>query len=399
MKRIFACLLCLCLSLTLAPAEENVTDEVEELRAKYEEKVVYTAVQTLCRVGTDELNKWATDRAVKHPSQAWDDITKFDGGWFSAVSHSEYLDWRSENWVKTSDTTFECDVYCTNRIVFSIEHTRVDFPCGYHLCFEQTDTRKDIWLVTDFHNLPVEYDRQVAEKFSQIDEDIKIYPVTGKYYRGYMMVIDDPSRVFVGTTNEFNKRIGGWRVDQLYDKYDAVAVINGGAFEDGGGGSNGAIPAGYMVSQGQVKSYNNYNNPGCNVIMGFDNDNKLHVGRFSNEELNKMQLRDAIAFNFVLISNGEKTSVSDKNIIYSARSAIGQDKEGRVLLLICEGRQPGSFGASFRDLQDVMLEYGAVNAGNLDGGHSSALYMNGESVYSAYPLAISRRMPGAFIVK
>ena len=399
MRKLLTMLLCLCVSIGFGTLSENTNDEGLALRDKYEERIAFQAVQTLCRVGSDELNKWGTDRAIKRPSEAWDIVTKFDSGWFSSVCSSTYIDWRSENWLKTSDKSFECDVYCTNRIVFAIENKTVDFPCGYHLCFELTDERKDTWLLSSFCNMPVEHDEQIASKFSAIDDGITIKTVTGKSFRGYMMIIDDPSRVFVGTTNEFNRKMGGWRVDQLYEKYDARAVINGGAFEDSGGGGNGAIPAGYMVSQGEIKSYNAYNNAGCNVVMGFDSDNVLHVGKYTNDELAKLKLRDAIAFNMVLVTDGKKTQISDKQMICSARSAIGQDANGRVLLLVIEGRQPGSFGASFSDLQDVMLEYGAVNAGNLDGGHSSAMYMGGESIYSAYPLAVSRRMPGAFIVK
>ena len=394
MKRVLALFFCLCLMCLPTPAEET-----ESLEALYADKVVYPAVQALCRVGTDDLNKWGTDRVVKHSSAAYEIITRYDAGWFSSVRSSTYLDWRSENWQRTGEKTFECDAFCVNRITFSLEAVTVDFAVGYHLVFEQTDARKDTWLLTDFYNLPVESDALRAVKFSSIDEGIHVYPVAGHSFRGFMMVIDDPSRVFVGTTNEFNRKLGGWRVDQLYQKYDALAVINGGAFEDGGGGGNGAVPAGYVVSQGEVKSYNSYNNPGCNVIMGFDGDNVLHVGKFTNDQLNAMKLRDAIAFNCALVTDGEKVAISDKYYTYSARSAIGQDAEGRVLLFVAEGRQPGSFGASFFDLQDVMLEYGAVNAGNLDGGHSSAMYMKGESVYSAYPLAVSRRMPAAFIVK
>ncbi len=398
MKKLLCAALCLCLvfAIVSAPAEP---DEAQSLKQKYEKDVAYNAVQTLCRVGCDDLNRWGTDRVVKRSSPAWEIITRFDGGWFSTVRSSSYLDWRSENWKKTGDKTFECDVYCVNRIVFAIENTTVDFPCGYHLCFEQTDARKDTWLLYDFDNLPVEQRSARAEYFTSLDEGIRVEAVAGKSFRGFMMVIDDPARVFVGTTNEFNSHMGGWRVDQLAKKYDALAVINGGAFEDAGGGGNGAIPSGYVVSQGTQKSYNAYNNAGCNVVMGFDAENKLHVGKYTNDELARMQLRDAIAFNMILIADGKKSGISEKNMSYSARSAIGQDADGRVLLLVVEGRQPGSFGASFTDLQDVMLSYGAVNAGNLDGGHSSAMYMHSESVYSAYPLAVSRRMPAAFIVK
>jgi hypothetical protein len=53
----------------------------------------------------------------------------------------------------------------------------------------------------------------------------------------------------------------------------------------------------------------------------------------------------------------------------------------------------------FADVIEVMLEYGAVNAYNLDGGSSTVLYYNGEYVNSASPLTGSRLIPTAFIVK
>ena len=41
-----------------------------------------------------------------------------------------------------------------------------------------------------------------------------------------------------------------------------------------------------------------------------------------------------------------------------------------------------SLGASYSDVIELMLEYGAVNAANLDGGSSSLMYYNGEYINS-----------------
>ena len=129
----------ICLLSAFCPAEES--SDSAALKEKYEQSAAFFAAQTLCRVGSDELSMWACDVAVKRPSDAWSLITKFDGGWFSSVRSSSFLDMRSENWHKTDDTHFDCDVYGTNRIVFSIENKTVDFPFGFHLCFEQADAR------------------------------------------------------------------------------------------------------------------------------------------------------------------------------------------------------------------------------------------------------------------
>ena len=130
MKKIF-CLLLVFLFAFSCLAEG--TDDMAAFIAKYEQSVAFNAAKTLARVGTDDLGIWSTDRVVKKSSDAWDRITHFDAGWFSSVSDRTYSDYRSENWVKTSDTTFECDVYMNNTIRFSLGVKPVTFPCAYHL--------------------------------------------------------------------------------------------------------------------------------------------------------------------------------------------------------------------------------------------------------------------------
>ncbi|MBO4297669.1 MAG: phosphodiester glycosidase family protein, partial [Clostridia bacterium] len=79
--------------------------------------------------------------------------------------------------------------------------------------------------------------------------------------------------------------------------------------------------------------------------------------------------------------------------------AIGQRADGAVLLLVIDGRQVNSLGAGMSDLISVMLEYGAVNAANLDGGSSSRLYYNGEFINDGVAVTGSRRLATTFIVK
>ena len=391
MKKFLCLLLTLLLTLTCFAQE----DDMAAFIAKYEESVAFNAAKTLARVGTDDLGIWATDRAVKHGSEAYSVITHFDAGWFSSVRDRYYSDFRSENWVKTGEKTFECDVYLTNTIQFSLKAEPVVFPCAYHMCFEQTDARKDIWLMTSFRNLPVQTEVDKAARITAENPGITVEEVTGNSFRGYMLILDDPSRLFVGTIDTFTHKGEGMRIDKLVSKYNALGAINGGGFEDSG---IGGWPTGYVVSQGVVKSANSYNNPACNIVMGFTEEGKLVVGRYKDAELEAMHIRDALAFNMALIIDGKKTDTGARQT-YSARTAIGQDADGRVLMLVAQGRQPDSLGASFADLQDIMLSYGAVNAGNLDGGNSTAMYLGGEVVYSGYPLDTSRRMPGTFLIK
>ena len=81
-------------------------------------------------------------------------------------------------------------------------------------------------------------------------------------------------------------------------------------------------------------------------------------------------------------------------------TAIGQREDGAVLMLCIDGRQLRSIGASFADIRDVMLDFGAVNACSLDGGSSTVMYYNGE--YLNWPSSASgtsRYLPNAFLIR
>ncbi|XP_060601860.1 N-acetylglucosamine-1-phosphodiester alpha-N-acetylglucosaminidase-like [Ruditapes philippinarum] len=61
--------------------------------------------------------------------------------------------------------------------------------------------------------------------------------------------------------------------------------------------------------------------------------------------------------------------------VISARTLVGHDKQGRVMIMQVEGKT-GVAGASLYDAAGLMKDLGAVNAINLDGGGSSTLVMN-----------------------
>ena len=60
------------------------------------------------------------------------------------------------------------------------------------------------------------------------------------------------------------------------------------------------------------------------------------------------------------------------------RTAAGLTADGRLLLVVVDGRQPGwSAGMSLRQLATLMQGLGAVSAVNLDGGGSSTMVVSG----------------------
>ena len=232
---------------------------------------------------------------------------------------------------------------------------------------------------------------------NKAEKDIEIIPIIGATYKGYMMIVQDPSRVSVGVCHyPFAEEKKGLRVEQIIEKYGAVGGINGGGFADGGGQGNGGTPLGIVFSEGKMLSRANIS---YKTVVGFDNNHILHVGEFSNEKAKEIGLRDAVAFGPALVVNGQPSVVSGKGSGLNPRSAIGQRADGSVLMLSIDGRQANSLGASYEDLIDIMIEYGAVNACNLDGGSSTAMFYNGEQINDGLGITSGRALPTAWIVK
>ena len=90
---------------------------------------------------------------------------------------------------------------------------------------------------------------------------------------------------------------------------------------------------------------------------------------------------EAVGAGPVLIRGG-RAVVTDREERFGAtsipgrrhpRSAVGIDRDGRVWLVVVDGRQDASRGATLGELALLMRSLGAVDALNLDGGGSSAL--------------------------
>lgn len=63
------------------------------------------------------------------------------------------------------------------------------------------------------------------------------------------------------------------------------------------------------------------------------------------------------------------------------RTAVGVTKEGKLLFVVIDGRQPGfSIGATLWETARLMIEFGAVDALNLDGGGSSTMVVQSKVV-------------------
>ncbi len=284
---------------------------------------------------------------------------------------------------ETSAIGFLADMFLTPEEIAQIEAGReiIEYP--------KTDTS----LVT----IEAAEPGTKADEWGLADEDgdgIVIDEVKGEGYSGYMMVVYDPSRVILGCVPE---ALGshGYTVEGFVKYFDAVAGINGGGFADENGQGNGSTPDKAVVYDGQMY----YGGAGTGSgFVGLDYDHKLHVGLIGDKAVREANIQYGCSFGPVLVSNGVGTDPDKLESGINPRTAIGQRSDGAILMLVIDGRQVISLGATYADLTEIMLRYGAVNACNLDGGSSSLMYYNGAYVNDCASVIGIRDIPTSFIV-
>lgn len=241
-----------------------------------------------------------------------------------------------------------------------------------------------------------------TETEAESDDGVELISITHGTAKGKLLIVRNPSRIVLGVSSaEFDAKTPGMQLTALVEKYGGVAGTNAGGFNDENGRGNGGVPQGLVISGGALlhtgKDNETYN------VVGFDADHILHVGTMTAEEALAQGITDAVSFRThdglasSLIINGE---VQSKNLGggVNPRTAVGQCADGSVLLLVLDGRSINTLGATMQDVADIMLEYGAVNAGNLDGGSSSVMVYGGEIVNNCASVTGPRNIPTAFVV-
>lgn len=231
----------------------------------------------------------------------------------------------------------------------------------------------------------------------EVRDGMELHTISGTTWSGIMLLVKDPSRVFVGTSQDaYSSDTPGLSLPAIAQRFDAQAAVNGAFFEDDGGVGNGGMPLGFVFSGGKQLAGGS-DTP--YLLIGFDADNVLICGTMTGAEAQTRGIRDALSCKPFLIVNGEPADLTGSGSGLNPRTAIGQRADGAVCLLVIDGRQTHSLGASLADLEDVMLAFGAVNAGNLDGGGSTALYYDGEVLNHVSSVYGMRPIPDAICIK
>ena len=162
----------------------------------------------------------------------------------------------------------------------------------------------------------------------------------------------------------------------------AILAINGDYY--------GANSTGYVIKNGvlyrdTVRDNASY---GDLAIYADGSFGVIYENEVTAQELIDQGVVNLLAFGPTLVENGEivvDTSTEVGRAMSSnPRTAIGivEEEDGSLhyIIVVSDGRTDESEGLTLYQLAEVMQQYGATTAYNLDGGGSSTLYFNGQVI-------------------
>lgn len=244
------------------------------------------------------------------------------------------------------------------------------------------------------------------------DTNIQEYEVDGNQFHGYVLEINDPLRIkvamtkYVGKVGEFTSKIA--------ERENAVAAINGGGFQGGANWSDSAQnPTNFVFHNGKV-IWQDKDWPDSKKVntIALDNKGILVVGNHSIDELKELNVMEAVTLpknsqnDFrPLIINGEPQFTEGSSESRAPRTAIAQKRNGNILLIALDGRKIGQFGATYYELQQLLIDKLSTSdnpvetATILDGGGSTTMYYNNEVINHPSAAFGERTVATAFYVE
>lgn len=138
-------------------------------------------------------------------------------------------------------------------------------------------------------------------------------------------------------------------------------------------------------------------------VMNHSKKEMLRAGSFK-----KWKVATAVGGGPVLLQNGNVQVTNNEELKFTGkaindkhpRTAMGYTADGKLILMVIEGRFPGKAeGATLTQEANILKEIGCVEALNLDGGGSSCLLINGKQTIAPSDKEGQRAVPAVFIVR
>lgn len=170
------------------------------------------------------------------------------------------------------------------------------------------------------------------------------------------------------------------------NKENAILAINASDYTWNRTGDYGTIYGITMRNGDLIRRVQNADN-----IVGFNKDNDIQLGGSLTD------LYNASEANQILVKDGTKQPFSDSNM--SAKTAIGQTDDGVVLMLTVDG-DDSTVGATYDDLANIMIKYGAANVAALSSGKCTTMWWNGRVVNKPnYTETDGIKLPTTWVIK
>ena len=218
-----------------------------------------------------------------------------------------------------------------------------------------------------------------------ITQEIKKATTSDNKNMNYFLVTADITRDDVDVFANYNENdpSQGWKMSRVIDQanaaqkkhsdpesedyipnYNVIASVNASGFNMSTG-----EPSGLFVMNGV--EYHPVDGNGFFAIL---KNGQAVIGTQDDYETYKDEIKEAVAgFGCTLIKDGA-IAVNRTDSYYAERAnrtAVGITKTGKVVFMVLDGRQAASCGGTMREIAQIMLEAGCVNAINLDGGGST----------------------------
>ncbi|MDS0524744.1 phosphodiester glycosidase family protein [Clostridium sp. SHJSY1] len=234
------------------------------------------------------------------------------------------------------------------------------------------------------------------------DETIDHKTIEGENFIGQVLTINDPFRIKIGYTSKLNSsQKEGETTSMIAENNNAVAAINGGAFQDEPNSqawsANGGTPSGVIITGGNVIYDDTAGAKKGTIAMA---NGRLISGDFTKNELLSKGVTEAVSFDTdVLVVEGKAAKLKYRIGGYSPRTLIGQKSDGSILFVVLDSKSGSRMAATLDEAQQVMIKLGCMTATTLDGGKSTTMYYNGEVINTPSNELGERYIPTAVIVK
>ena len=131
-------------------------------------------------------------------------------------------------------------------------------------------------------------------------------------------------------------------------------------------------------------------------------NSELDPNRFT-----EWRMMTAVGGGPVLLQKGQVKITNEEEMMFTGkaindkhpRTAMGYTRDGKLIILMIEGRNKNAHGATLGQEAQIFKDLGCWEALNLDGGGSSCLLLNGKETIRVSDSAGQRPVPAVFMIR